>query len=343
MVSSDSPLYYERQGNIHLYRPKILTLPKGNRLFIRSLLFFFTTFKLLLTRNDLLKFDLIHSHMAVPSGFAGALLSKIFRKPIVVTCHGSDVNIYAQLPILRQMVKYSLHHCNIVVTVSEDLKEKVKALGIKYNKIKVLRNGVNAKIFKIFDKNKTRKQLALTNKKHIILYIGHLTQGKGLRFLLHSINHLLKINRQIYLFIIGEGEEQKSLSQMIKALGIERKVFLIGPLPNHEIPKWLGACDLLCLPSLSEGLPCVILEALACGRPVVATNVGGIPEILGDDETLGIMVPPEDDMALAKALIRALNTRWDPQQLSQKVSSWSWANIGEEYTRLFETLLDINR
>jgi glycosyltransferase involved in cell wall biosynthesis len=343
MHSSNGSSYYERQGSIQVYRPPMFVPARGDRIFMRGLFFFLSTLKLLLITKKYTDFDLVHAHMAVPAGFAGVILSKIFRKPIVITCHGSDLNVYPHVPVLKQMVNYSLKRSDAIVTVSNNLKAKAKALGISDNKIEVIKNGVDHKIFKIMDKCSAKKQLGLKNEGHIILYIGHLTQEKGLAYLLRSMASLLKIKRNVYLFIIGEGKEKRRLSKMISTLGIEKRVFLIGPRPNSEIPIWLGASDLLCLPSFREGLPCVILEALACGRPVVASDIGGIPEVLGGDETLGIMISPKDDSALARALTKALNAQWSAQHISSKMQEWSWANTAQEYLAVFESLFSVRK
>ena len=287
----------------------------------------------------MIDFDIIHAHMTVPAGFAGVILSKIYRKPVLITCHGSDINIYPQIRVLRQFVKFALNKSDVVVTVSNNLKNMVLNLDIKSDKIEVIKNGVDNSVFKIEDKEQARSKLGITNKEKIILYVGQLSKTKGLDYLLRAFETILTIKTNVYLFIIGDGSDAARLLTTVKSLGLENNVFLTGPRPNHEIPKWLAASDLLCLPSLNEGLPCVILEALSSGRPVVATNVGGIPEILDNDATLGIMVPPKDEVALAEALTRALNTKWNAHQISSKVSDLSWEKVAEKYLTVFGNLV----
>jgi glycosyltransferase involved in cell wall biosynthesis len=336
---SKSFSHYEQQGRIQVYRPYIFTPRRFNRIFIRGLFFFLTTFKLLLEKRKVIDFDVIHAHMTVPAGFAGVILSKIYRKPALITCHGSDINIYPQTRVLRQFARFALKKSDLIVTVSNNLKNKVQDLDIKSDKIKVIQNGVDSTVFKIEDKEQARGKLGITDKEKIILYVGQLSQAKGLDYLLRAFGTILTTEANVYLYIIGDGTDAVRLRTTVKSLSLERKVFLTGPRPNHEIPKWLAASDLLCLPSLNEGLPCVILEALSSGRPVVATNVGGIPEILDNDATLGIMVPPKDEIALAEALTKALNTQWSAQQISSKVSDLSWEKVAEKYSIAFQNLV----
>ena len=130
-------------------------------------------------------------------------------------------------------------------------------------------------------------------------------------------------NKECKLFIIGEGDLGKKLPEMIMALSLKDRVVLPGGRPHKEIAVWMNEADLLCLPSLTEGVPSVILEALSCGTPVVATNVGGIPEII-NDENLGFLVPPGNEAALAEGIDKALDHHWNREHISNRVSGFSW-------------------
>ena len=141
------------------------------------------------------------------------------------------------------------------------------------------------------------------------------------------------------LIIIGKGESAPELKVLTKALGIEARVYFVGPVSHDVIPLWLNACDVLCLPSHREGFPTIIVEAFACGRPVVATRVGGVPEAVIND-SLGILTDSNQPDVLAAALNTALTKEWNSQAIAAYGRLFSWRAIAEEYRHLYEEMLD---
>ncbi|MBI2472868.1 MAG: glycosyltransferase family 4 protein [Planctomycetes bacterium] len=321
-------------NDIEIYRPKLFILPIGDRLFFRAFAFLIAALPLLRKLRKTFHFDLIHAHMAGPAGFAAVLLGMLFGKPIIVTVHGSDIHTFPKHLFLRRMVIFTLKRATKVVAVSQSLKDLVSKLIDSQKNILIIRNGSRQEIFFPIDKTTARERLGLPNNKKIILFIGSLIPRKGVDVLLSAFT-LLNEKNNINLLLIGEGESEPKLKALTKELHIETQVYFIGSKKHDEIPLWLNACDVFCLPSHHEGFPTVIVEAFACGRPVVATKVDGVPEAITND-TVGLLVEPNNSEALASALNKALEKEWDYQTIAEYGKRFSWDTIAEEYLELYK-------
>ena len=324
--------YYNHFNDIEVYRPRLFIPPKGDKLFLRAMAFFLIALPLVRKLRKQFYFDLIHVHMAGPAGFAAVLLGMIFSKPVIVTAHGSDIHSFPKHFFLKRLVIFTLKKATKVVAVSQSLKESISKMVSSQKELFVIRNGVNYEIFSPMDK--TREMLNLPNDIKIILFIGSLLPIKGVDLLLHAFADINKKDH-INLIIIGKGASEQKLKDLTKELHVETQVSFIGTRKHDEIPLWLNACDLLCLPSHNEGFPTVVVEAFACGRPVVATKVGGIPEAITND-TLGILVEPNNKEELTAALNKALEKEWDYQAISEYGKRFSWDTIAEEYFELYK-------
>ena len=186
------------------------------------------------------------------------------------------------------------------------------------------------------NKIKTRKSLNLPDDRKIILFIGGLIRIKGIDTLLRSIANMSEKNHS-NLVIIGKGELEYQLKTLAKELRIESRVNFMGSRKHNKIPLWLNVCDVFCLPSRNEGFPAVIAEAFACGRTVIATRVGGIPEAVTND-TLGILVEPNNTEDLAATLNKALEKEWDYQAIAEYGKRFLWNTIAEEYSELYKNV-----
>lgn len=250
-----------------------------------------------------LKFDVIHADFAYPTGFAAVLVSKILKKPVVVMAHGSDINILTKRGvILRKMISWTVRNSNYVIAVSTKLRDKMIKLGAYPERISVIPCGVDFSKFKPEDKKKCRKKLSLPLNGNILLFVGNLYPVKGLTYLLDSLSEVLKKNNDFTLFLVGEGFLKNKLIKKAERLGIKEHVHFAGRQPPSEIPLWMNACDVFILPSKSEGTPLVVLEAIACGKPIIATGVGGIPEFVSEKN--GILVEPKNVAQLRDAILQ---------------------------------------
>lgn len=275
-------------------------------------------------------FDAILAAWAYPDAAAAARLADDFDCPLVTKILGSDINELPQLPGLRPLVQRGLGRSQRVVTVSEALRDRVVDLGIPAERVRVQHNGVNGEQFVIRDRAEARERLGLPSDRPLVCYVGRLGHEKGVDVLVEAMGNLRRSGRRdVELLLVGFGEMEGQLRASAAKLEVEDQIRFCGMQQHQDIPDWLTACDVFCLPSRREGCPNVVLEALASGRPVVASRVGGVPELLTSAN--GIMVPADDAAALAGALNEALLRDWVPQQLRDSVECLSWKDVGRAY------------
>lgn len=275
--------------------------------------------------------DVLLAYFAYPYGFAAVLLGRLLGLPVVISCRGSDVYQMTKPPLQGRAIKWALAQCRRVFVMSEGMRTTVLSWGIDPGRVEVVSNGVDAGRFHPMDRNIARATLGIPATEKVIVCVSRLSHEKGIDVLVDAIGILAASNLRLY--VVGDGAERGTLETRARnARSVERIVFL-GTRPHEEIANWLAAADLAVLPSRSEGMPNAVLEALACGRPVVATAVGGTPELL-DNDSLGILVEPDDATALAHALQSALARPWDENVIAASVASRTWDAIGERAARL---------
>ncbi len=260
---------------------------------------------------------------AYPDAVAVAALARQMRLPWVAEVLGSDINCLAEIPPLRRQIRWALRQASSTVAVSQPLKQKLTELGIPPDAIRVVLNGVNIDRFQLMEKPRARAATGMPAARRIVLYVGNLKVSKGAADLLEAARLLTADSEEMPLFVlVGGGEAHDLLERQIEQHSLQEHVILAGPQPHPEIPTWIAAADVLCLPSHNEGCPNVVLEALACGRPVVASDVGAVPEFV--DSTCGAIIPPREPSALAPALQAVLAREWDPEALRKRVLPLSW-------------------
>lgn len=288
-----------------------------------------------------IKFDIIHAHYAHPPGFVSVILSKITKNPVIISCHGSDIHEYTESSYpdkrRRQRVLYAIKNADCLIAVSNFLKEKIINLGIEDAKIKVVPNGVKKEIFYPINMTAAREKLKLPIDKKVILNIGILTPIKGTINLINAFAELIKKENDFLLIIIGDGPLRSDLEVKAQTLNIANHIRFLGYLPGDELIYWFNAANLFVLPSLGEGFGMVLIESLSCGIPVVASNVGGIPEII-NKEDMGILVPPGDAIKLADGLLQALNKKWDSKRLIDRARYYSWENVARLTSNIYERM-----
>jgi teichuronic acid biosynthesis glycosyltransferase TuaC len=264
--------------------------------------------------------DVVLGAWAYPDGFAAVVMADMLGVPAVVKLHGSDMNVVARWPGPRRRLEWALPRAERVVAVSRPLAESAAALGVSPDRIDVVPNGVDRNIFRPADRHEARRALGLPQDVPLVLYLGHLSEQKGAFDLLRAFNARRGRLRGAQLVMVGDGAGAVACQALARELGVPAS--FIGAQPHETIPTFLAACDLLSLPSWNEGMPNVVVEALACGRPVVATSVGGIPDVV--TEGLGALVPPRDPEALGDALVRTLETPHDAARISAALDRLDW-------------------
>ncbi len=284
----------------------------------------------------------LHSHTILYDGFAGGLLKRKYKIPHICTIHGSDINIYPFRNKLNlSFVKFALNNCDQVVTVSYKLKEKTELISDKLNNISVINNGADPGKFYPMLKEIAKRKLEIKENGKIILFVGDLKPVKGVKYLIKAFAQLQRDykNDTTALYLIGDGIERGNLEALASELHVEKKVYFLGRKAHDEIPLWMNAADIFVLPSISEGFPTVIPEAMMCGLPVVASNVGGIPEIVVHGQT-GFLVMSKESGSLAeyiKLLAEDANLRKKFSQAALDGSiKYTWENNAAEYVKIYE-------
>jgi glycosyltransferase involved in cell wall biosynthesis len=252
--------------------------------------------------------DLIHAHFSYPDGYGMMKLAKKWRVPLVISALGTIERkiAYEGSYTSRQIIE-AMNFADKVLSVSEDLKLHIVNLGIKEEKVHVVPNGVDTGKFKPVEKEHARNLLKLPQDKNIVLFVGALRKIKGVDYLIEAAKDFVNTNTDLYMVGRDDGL-RKNLEKRAHELKIADRIRFTGPVNHEDIPLWISASDILVLPSLSEGRPNVVLEALACEVPVVATDVGGIPELMVDGET-GYLVPAKNPVELSRKINKLLEDK----------------------------------
>ena len=248
--------------------------------------------------------DLVFAPWAYPDGWAAGKLAHAIGLPVVVQVHGSDILLLSRFPSRRRRTAEAVCEADGVVAVSENLKRQLEGLGVSSKKIKVVYDGVDPALFHPGCKSASRSQLQIPSDLPVLLFVGNLVEVKAVDVLLAAMEDLRKSASPCRLFAIGHGPLRAGLEAMAAKMGLAELVRFVGSISQAELPAWYRAADVFVLPSHSEGVPNVLLEASACGTPWVASRVGGIPEIahLGASR----LVPPGQPLELAAAIRETL-------------------------------------
>ncbi len=280
-------------------------------------------------------FDAIDAHYFYPDGVAAALLAKWFGRPLVITARGSDITQLPDYTGPRRMIRWAAREASAIVTVCTALKTQLAALGADATKIEVLRNGVDLAGFKPIDPANARAHLSLPTGR-VIASVGHLIPRKGHELVIEAIAALPDVT----LVIAGSGPEGDALRDLTKRLGVEARVRFLGQLGHEQLPLVYSASDALVLASSNEGWANVLLEAMACGTPVVATDVGGSREVVDAPEA-GVLVTRRDGRTIADALAGLLASLPDRAATRRYAERFSWDETTHGQERLFDSLVHL--
>ena len=289
---------------INVYTASTLNI-KG----LRGFIFFLSATVKLMSIIRKKKIDLVHAHYIMPPGLIAVICGMILGVKTAVTIHGSDILVLARKPLIKSVIKYVLNKSDYVFVVSNSIKDKVLKLDIKdiENKLKVTYNAVDIQKFRPDQESNFKEEMKIDPLKPVILFIGNLVWQKGVEYLIRAKEFL---NEDAEIVIVGDGPLFSELKGIVEFENIKGIKFTGA---RNDIEKIMSSADIFVLPSLSEGRPTVILEAMASGKPVIATNVGGIPEIVNDQ--IGILISPEDSVGLAEAI----NNLLEDKELMEKM------------------------
>lgn len=269
--------------------------------------------------------DIILNYVVYPDGDAALRVARALHVPFVVTAIGSDLNLIA--PFCEGLTRRVLREADFTITVSGDLLRTAQKLGAPADRSAAILNGCDTNIFHPRDRAQARATLGIPMDAEAIVYVGRLDMAKGLAELISAVGILRPQHPRLHAWIIGNGPDHPQLVEAIAAQNLSGEVKLVPSCPTDKVAAWMAASDLITLPSYREGCPNVVIEALASGRPVVATEVGGIPELM--DNQSGRLVPARDAAALARGLEETLAQAWDPQEIAGRHGR-SWADVSRD-------------
>jgi teichuronic acid biosynthesis glycosyltransferase TuaC len=281
-------------------------------------------------------FDLIDAHYFYPDGVAAALLAGHFRRPFVVTARGTDINLIPQFALPRRMIRWAAGKADAMVAVCQALKDEMAALGLAAARIRVLRNGVDLDTFRPHDRAPARARLGLTGPT--LLSVGALIERKGH----HVTIGALPLLPGVGLMLAGEGEERPRLAALAQRLGVADRVRFLGQQPHDALPALYSAADVSVLSSNREGWANVLLESMACGTPVVATDAWGTPEVVAAPEA-GRLMAARTPEACAAAVTALLADPPDRAATRRYAEGFSWAATTRGQIELFTSILERRR
>ncbi len=278
--------------------------------------------------------DLILSYFLYPDGYAALKIARALKVPVVAMGVGSDVHSIGDR-LSRLLTRRVLRGADFLLAISEDLRQRMVELGAPPEKTRTLISGCDCSVFHPMDRLDARRRLGIDPATEAIVYIGRMDLKKGLRELVEAAASLRAARPRLRVYMVGEGPDLPSIESAIQAKDAAGYIHVLPECAFDEVAVWMAASDLVTLPSYMEGCPNVVLEALACGRPVVATHVGGIPEILGGE--CGQLVPPREPGRLAEALASVLGRNWDAAAIAAR-GGRSWNAVAAELLEVLHPL-----
>lgn len=270
-------------------------------------------------------FDLVHAHTVFPDGLACSMWLEGKSIPLVITAHGSDVHS-ASNSVKKVLVPY-LNQADFLVAVSRFLADNLVNSGVEKERVRIIPNGYPADRF--------TDNIPVPRSHRKLTFLGNLLPIKRVDLLIRALAYC---KEDIVLDIAGDGDLRKSHETLVQKLGLGDRIQFLGIVPREKVPEFLAGSSLMCLVSLREGWPTVIFEALACGTPVLATAVGGIPEALSHPG-LGTLVPvditPQD---LAQEIESALNFDWNRDFIREFAKKFTWDHIAGQLLELYREI-----
>ncbi|PAV14116.1 glycosyl transferase family 1 [Methanosarcina spelaei] len=287
-----------------------------------------------LIKKENIDFDIIHAHFTWPSAYIGVKLKKRFGTPVVVTIHENTGWFHKEVNINHPLLNYAWKNADALIRVN---KKDVSVLK-KFNENSFsIPNGFSSK-FEPLNQKECRESLGLSQNVKILFTLGWLIERKGFNYLIEAMDIILKERKNVCCFIGGSGKLKDKLQRQINDLKLEKYVKLIGFIPDEALPLWMNACDIFVLPSLSESFGVVLIEAMACGKPVITTYNGGSEEVV-ISEDYGYLIEPKKSKKLAQKILFALDQSWDSIKIINYSELFSWDIIAEKIIEVYSDVL----
>ncbi len=323
----------ERRNNIPIFHPRYFLIPKIGMPLAPLLLAIGTLPLLKKLIKEGFNFEIIDAHYFYPDGVAAVILGKLLKKPVIITARGTDINLIPNYFLPRKMILWAAKNSKANITVCQALKDELIKIGAKPDKIHVLRNGVDLDFFVPVDRNKARKNFNL--KRRTLLSVGFLVERKGHHLVIEAMQNLPEFD----LLIVGEGPEYSNLKNLINTLDLGGRVRLLGSVSQQHLIEIYNATDALVLASSREGWANVLLESMACGTPVVATNIWGTPEVIQKPEA-GVLIQERS----AKGIVDAVTTLFacypERHETRSYAEGFSWQETVDNLLQLMKQTID---
>ena len=322
----------ETRSGIDVLHPRYMVIPKIGMNLAPSLLAAGARASVARMLDEGYDFDLIDAHYFYPDGVAAAMLGKYFNKPVVITARGSDITQLPAFPLPRKMIKWAANRAAGVITVCHALRNEVIKLGVDPARVTSLRNGVDLQLFQPVERETVRVRLGLNG--FTLLAVGHLVPVKAQQLAVAALGELPDVR----LLIAGNGPNRDMLENLARELKVTDRLSMLGALPQSQLRDYYGAADALVLPSEREGWANVLLEAMACGTPVIASRVWGTPEVVAAPEA-GLLMNERTSAGLAAA-VRALRANYPDRAATRRYAErFSWDDTTAGQLALFRGVL----
>jgi len=328
-----SEYYHSMWNNLPIIYPTYYFLPKI-AIKTNGIMYYWSIKKAIEKLNFIP--DILYTTWVYPDAYATMLLAEELHKKYFLRVHGSDINDLAFRSSIQNKIIKVLNNADTIISPSNALKEKMLNINIEASKIHVIYSGIDLSKFYFRDKQECESELNLASGKRRVLYIGNFKESKGVMDLLKATSYLRKDLKNLEIDFIGKGETLDSMKKFINENAMEEIVRIIGPIDHERLNPWINSADCVCLPSYSEGMPNVLIEALACKKNVVATEVGGIPELIKNKEWF--LVKPGDPTQLAGVLKDVLTN--NSRKAEPAIPIQSYKAISEQISGLINTSLN---
>lgn len=325
--------YYENQHGIDVFHPRYFLPPKVGMNVAPHLLALGAMPSIRKLIRDGFDFDLIDAHYYYPDGAAARIIAERLGKPFIVTARGTDLNLLPDYAHPRRQILRTAESAAASICVSGALARKLGCLGGDAQKIHVFRNGIDLERFHPLEKAEARRKLGLSEGT-ILLSVGNLIELKGHHLAIEALSELPSDTR---LIIAGIGPERQHLEKLAIQLGVASRTTFAGQIDNRELKWWYSAADVLLLCSSREGWANVLLEAMACGTPVVATPVGGTPEIIGTSNA-GRLMSDRSTKALLAAYENLRANYPERHEVREYAEQFSWQETSSNQLELFKAI-----
>lgn len=328
----------DNMGGLETWYPRFLVIPRYLK-FLDALSYYLAVKPVVKKMlQDGFTFDVIDTHWTYPDILAAYLLSRQYRKPFIVTVRGREALYFGERGGRKLILGWCLRRADAVVALSSELADLVVDIGVERHRVRVVLNGVDTENFQPLDRAEARRKLNLPQDKKILLAVGRLTEAKGHQHIIQALPSLASVHN-VELHIIGginpESDYSVKLKELVAKLGL-RNVFFHNGMPHDQLLYWYNAADLFCLASHGEGCPNVVLEAMACGTPVIVTNVGAVKDMVGD-QRYGVIVDNCD--TFGNYLVLALSTQWDRQAIAERMKGMSWHGCAKQVMGLYNEVV----